>query len=113
MPEHASADPSRGGSKYSPSKTPYTYITHTDYPEMKTTENRETRAVGAYSAGEQIRVQGYSVHSYGTEYYEMSIDGGAFERISGYPRADVRDMYAAEYPESYVYVSRPGSRLCI
>ena len=101
MPERASADPSRGGSKYSPSKTPYTYVTHTDYPEMKTTENGETRAVGAYSAGEQIRVQGYSVHSYGTEYYEMSIDGGAFERISGYPRADVRDMYAAEYPESY------------
>ena len=101
MPERASADPSRGGSKYSPSKTPYTYVTHTDYPEMKTTENGETRAVGAYSAGEKIRVQGYSVHSYGTEHYEMSIDGGAFERISGYPRADVRDMYAAEYPESY------------
>ncbi len=101
MPAVPSADPSNGSSSYSPSEIAYSYVTHTDYPEMKTEENKEAVASGKVKIGEEIRIQGYSVHTYGNEYYEMSIDGGAFVKISSYPRADVREKYTAAYPLSY------------
>ncbi len=101
MPQDPCPDPSGGKSYYSSSDDIYTYITHTDYPLSLTSENSETRAKTEIKLGESLRVQGWSVHSYGTEYYEISVDGGAFERINSYPRADVREKYAQQYPLSF------------
>ncbi len=94
-------DPSAGASRYSPSSQPYTYLTHMDYPAKGTVKNGETRISTDVRIGSEIRIQGYSVHTYGTQYYEISVDGGAFEKISSYPRADVREKYAEQYPQSY------------
>ncbi len=101
MPADPCPDPSGGESYYSSGDVLFTYITRSDYPYSRSDENRETRGEMSAMLGESIRVQGYSVHTYGTEYYEISVDGGAFERINSYPRADVREKYGDQYPLSY------------
>jgi len=101
MPDSPCKDPSGGGSKYSADNEIFTYYTHSDYPALQNEYMRETRTSVLADISSKIRIQGYSVHTYGTERYEISIDGGSFVNIGGYPRADVREKYADAYPRSY------------
>lgn len=101
MPESPCKDPSGGASKYSAGEALFTYYTHSDYPSLQNKYMRETRTSVTADISSKIRIQGYSVHTYGTAHYEISIDGGSFVNIGGYPRADVRDQYSEEYPRSY------------
>lgn len=94
-------DPSNGNSLYSSNNGNVSYLTRSDFPYGQNRENSETRGVYSVSTDPTVRIQGWSVHTYGTEYYEISIDGGEFERINSYPRADVREKYGDIYPLSY------------
>ena len=94
-------DPADGGSPVSPSGALYSYVTHTDYPKMQTVDGAESRVSLKSVSKAAMRLQGWSVHSYGTKYYEISIDGGEFYPILSYPRADVREKYGDSYPASY------------
>ena len=101
MPEQKCKDPANGTSPYSAQGIAYDYVTHTDYPEMLTKENSECRGGIQQSKAHSLRLQGWSVHSYGTEAYELSVDGGEFLPVQSYARADVREKYAGKYPLSY------------
>ena len=101
MPASPSPDPSRGESNYSTSDGYISYRIRSDFPSAQNTQDKETRVAADVERGEELRIQGWSVHTYGTEYYELSIDGGEFVRITSYPRADVREEWADSYPLSY------------
>ena len=94
-------DPSDGNSLYSSNNDHLSYHTRSDFPYGQNRENSETRGTYSINSTDVVRIQGWSVHTYGTEYYEMSVDGGEFERINSYPRADVREKYGEKYPLSY------------
>ena len=101
MPEQPCPDPSAGKSSYSPSDGIVTYITYSNFPYRSTkTYNAETVGECEAGIGEQIRVQGWSVHTYGTGVYEISIDGSEFREIKSYPLDYVQRDYADEYPLS-------------
>ena len=101
MPDSPCKDPSGGESKYSAGDALFTYYTHSDYPALQNEYMRETRTSISTDVSSKIRIQGYSVHTHGTERYEISVDGGSFVNIGGYARADVREKYSAQYPRSY------------
>ena len=100
MPKSKCPDPAGGASPLSASDELYSYITHTDYPNMKTKQNAECRDSVSISTA-TLRLQGWSVHTNGTERYELSIDGGEFFPVLSYARADVREKYSEDYPLSY------------
>ena len=101
MPEQPCPDLSLGKSSYSPSDDIVTYITYSNFPyKSSKTYNAETVGEAEVGIGEQIRIQGWSVHTYGTKVYEMSIDGGEFREIKSYPLDHVQDSYSEQYPLS-------------
>ncbi len=101
MPETASPDPSAGASNYSHRSNPYTYVNYTYYPTEKTVKYGEVRTVSEAKIGSVIELRGYSLHTYGNENYEYSIDGGEFKSVSKqYYRTDANNRYGADYPES-------------
>lgn len=101
MPSSPCPDPSRGNSPYSSGDGYISYHTRSDQPYGQNRENAETRLSVDTAVTGELRIQGWSVHTYGTQYYELSVDGGAFERIKSYPRADVREKWGEKYPLSY------------
>ena len=100
MPKTPCPDPSGGESDYSAEEL-FSYVIRTDHPYTANTQGRESRGRIQVNADGQIRIQGYSVHTYGTQHYEISVDGGEFEQITSYARTDVREEYSEHYPLSY------------
>ncbi len=101
LPEQPCPDLSAGNSSYSPSDDIVTYVTYSNFPyKSNKTYNAETIGETEVGYGEQIRVQGWSVHTYGTKVYEISIDGGEFKEIKSYPLDHVQDAYSEQYPLS-------------
>lgn len=101
LPEQPCPDLTEGKSTLSPTADGVSYVTYSNYP-YKAGKNQDLETSGEVSVdiSEKIRVQGWSVHTLGTETYEISVDGGAFESIKSYPRLDVQQNYGTEYPLS-------------
>ena len=94
-------DPSGNTSPYRPSGIDERMHVRLDYPYTANSSGSETRGSVNVQYGRELRIQGYSVHTRKTTEYQLSVDGGSFERINSYARADVREKYATEFPSSY------------
>jgi hypothetical protein len=103
MPAEPCPDPSKGESMYSPSDDVVTYITYMNYPAKSTkTYNSEVRGEASAGIGERVRIQGWSVHTYGASFYELSVDGGEFTPILSYPLDYIQNDYSEQYPLSAI-----------
>lgn len=100
MPDKISKDPSGGYSDYSSSDKMIKYHIRSDFPSGMNTTGKEVRTEMTVSVGDTVKLQGYSVHTRGGAHYEVSIDGGAFEKILSYARADVIEKYGQSFPLS-------------